>query len=67
MIGGLGNDMGLLPRTVHLLFERIRYLEPLGWRTSLKVCFSEIYNEKMVDLLGDSGLEIQEMQLSSLR
>lgn len=66
MVGGCEAEMGLLPRTVKMLFQRMKYLETLGWRLSLKVCFSEIYNEKMVDLLDEKGSEIQDMVLSRM-
>ena len=66
MIGGEGEQRGLLPRTVSMIFDRIKDLEKVGWKCSVKVCFSEIYNEKMKDLLSDNGQNIADMTLSKI-
>ena len=59
--------MGLLPRTVDLLFERFKALEEIGIKCSIDISFVEIYNEKMKDLVDHSGKEIKELNLTSVK
>lgn len=48
-------ERGVIPRTVELLFATMRDLEVRGWRYSLDVCFLEVYNEQLRDLLAARG------------
>lgn len=59
--GGEKHNQGLLPRTVAMLFDRAKALERAGFKCSFGVCFSEIYNNKMVDLLDDKRAELTEL------
>lgn len=59
--GGEPQERGLLPRTVEMIFDRIKNLENLGWKFSLQVCFCEIYNNKMKLLSSEGITDIQEM------
>lgn len=61
----LGGDQleskGLLPRTIDKLFYRAKCLEQIGFKCDFSVCFSEIYNNKMVNLLDDKRCEVNEL------
>lgn len=59
--GGEGYNQGLLPRTVSMLFDRAKNLEKVGVKCSFSVCFSEIYNNKMVDLLDEKKSELNDL------
>lgn len=62
MLGGESQDsLGLLPRTVDMLFQRARELEQVGVKCSFGVCFSEIYNNKMINLLDEKKGELSEL------
>eukprot|EP00659_Diplonema_papillatum_P010772 gene10772-16590_t len=52
MLGNPGQP-GVAPMLIQLLFDRIQELKTSGERTKfqVKVCFLEIYNEKVMDLL----------------
>ncbi len=64
MLGGEGVDRGLLPRTTQMMFERARDLERYNYSVSFSICFGEIYNDKMTDLL--TGKEIKLINESCL-
>lgn len=67
MLGGEEpGSKGLLPRTVEMLFDRAKGLEQVGFKCNFSVCFCEIYNNKMVDLLDDKRTEISELVTSNL-
>ncbi|KAG7932406.1 hypothetical protein KL934_003849 [Ogataea polymorpha] len=58
MVGDLGvhhnrlsTDAGIIPRSVHKLFERLKSVPDY----SVKVSFIELYNENIRDLLGDES------------
>ncbi|KAG7694570.1 hypothetical protein KL930_003888 [Ogataea haglerorum] len=58
MVGALGadhsrlpTDAGIIPRSVHKLFERLKSVPDY----SVKVSFIELYNENVRDLLGDES------------
>lgn len=62
MLGGEDSQsLGLLPRTVDLLFARAEQLEKVGVKCSFGVCFTEIYNNKMVNLLDEQRSEMAEL------
>ena len=68
MLGGEGEEKGLLPRTIQMLFNRAKELEQFNYQISFQICFSEIYNDKMHDLLTgkDIPTNINETCLSRL-
>lgn len=62
MLGGEDSEsLGLLPRTVDMLFRRAKELEQVGVKCSFGVCFSEIYNNRMINLLDDKKSELAEL------
>ena len=42
---------GVIPRAVELLFRSMKELELRGWKYRIDVCFLEVYNEQLRDLL----------------
>lgn len=59
--GGESHNEGLLPRTISMLFDRSKDLEKVGFKCNFSVCFSEIYNNKMVDLLDEKKCELNDL------
>eukprot|EP01059_Diplonema_ambulator_P006450 TRINITY_DN16152_c0_g1_i1.p1 TRINITY_DN16152_c0_g1~~TRINITY_DN16152_c0_g1_i1.p1 ORF type:complete len:1050 (+),score=478.38 TRINITY_DN16152_c0_g1_i1:200-3349(+) len=53
---GTNEDPGIAPRLINQLFDRIQELKDKGEKTKfeVRVCFLEIYNEKVMDLLMNS-------------
>ena len=49
----LGNDAapGLIPRSMDLLFTRLRFMNEEGWKIDVTLEVLEIYNETLKDLL----------------
>ncbi|CAG9855333.1 unnamed protein product [Phyllotreta striolata] len=45
------NDIGMIPRTVNLIFDSIENLKCSNWTYEVRVSFLEIYNETVRDLL----------------
>uniref|UniRef100_A0A1B0FL90 Kinesin-like protein n=1 Tax=Glossina morsitans morsitans TaxID=37546 RepID=A0A1B0FL90_GLOMM len=58
MDGTTGN-LGVIPRTVDLLFDSIKAYRNLGWQYEIKVQFLEIYNEVLYDLLDNEPKEME--------
>lgn len=53
---GVGKDEGLVPRCFrHLLKTIVR----LGGKVGVKASYLEIYNEQIMDLLGNEGSSLQ--------
>ncbi|XP_058453305.1 protein claret segregational [Malaya genurostris] len=52
---GVPEEMGVIPRTVDLIFNSIEDYKRLGWEYEIRVNFLEIYNEILYDLLDSSG------------
>uniref|UniRef100_A0A1A9VMA9 Kinesin motor domain-containing protein n=1 Tax=Glossina austeni TaxID=7395 RepID=A0A1A9VMA9_GLOAU len=52
-------NLGVIPRTVDLLFDFIKAYRILGWRYDIKVQFLEIYNEVLYDLLDNEPKEME--------
>ncbi|KAF8584073.1 kinesin [Ramaria rubella] len=51
------NGMGIIPRAVSGIFQRAKQIKEEragGWSCSIKGSFIEIYNEDLIDLLGES-------------
>ncbi|KAI0256455.1 kinesin [Lactifluus subvellereus] len=56
------NGIGIIPRAVSSIFQRARtFKDERGgaWSYSVKGSFIEIYNEDLVDLLGDDGTGVK--------
>jgi hypothetical protein len=56
------NDaVGIIPRAINELFERIYHAQQSrsSTRYQVRVSFLEIYNEELIDLLSESGLRSQ--------
>lgn len=45
-------DDGMIPRTVHQIYDTTQRLREKGWRYSMEGSFVEVYNENLNDLLG---------------
>ncbi|XP_055638893.1 protein claret segregational [Toxorhynchites rutilus septentrionalis] len=52
---GVAENIGVIPRTVDLIFNSIDDYKRLGWNYEIRVTFLEIYNEILYDLLDSSG------------
>ncbi|XP_055614152.1 protein claret segregational [Uranotaenia lowii] len=52
---GVPECLGVIPRTVDLIFNSIEDYKRLGWEYEIRVNFLEIYNEILYDLLDCSG------------
>lgn len=50
---GVPDNVGVIPRTVDLLFESVRNYKRLGWEYEIRATFLEIYNEVLYDLLSN--------------
>lgn len=57
--------MGIIPRTVDLLYESIKHLNRCGWTYELKASFLEIYNEVLCDLLEPKQKSMEIKMVSS--
>lgn len=51
MLGGNGEQLGMIPRSVEQIFETAEDLAKDKWEFKFKACFVEIYNETVRDLL----------------
>jgi kinesin family protein C1 len=49
--GGLGEHLGVIPRTAELLGRLVEELRCMGWDFKIEASMLEIYNEKIRDLL----------------
>ncbi|XP_030559398.1 protein claret segregational [Drosophila novamexicana] len=56
---GVPDNVGVIPRTVDLLFDSIKNYRNLGWEYVIKATFLEIYNEVLYDLLSDEQKEME--------
>lgn len=59
-------DMGVIPRTVHKIFETAESLAPMGWKYTMEAQYIEIYNENIRDLLGDQSENRHEIKYCAL-
>ncbi|KAF9273852.1 kinesin-like nuclear fusion protein, partial [Linnemannia elongata] len=49
-------SMGMIPRSVHQIYENAEALKARGWTYKMEGQYVEIYNETVNDLLGNDGL-----------
>ncbi|KAH8246922.1 hypothetical protein KR032_004034 [Drosophila birchii] len=56
---GVEDSVGVIPRTVDLLFDSIRGYRNLGWEYEIKATFLEIYNEVLYDLLSNEQKDME--------
>ena len=59
------NGMGIIPRSVSSIFQRAKQMKEEhagGWSYSVKSSFIEIYNEDLIDLLGEESVK-REVQI----
>uniref|UniRef100_A0A182JT54 Kinesin-like protein n=1 Tax=Anopheles christyi TaxID=43041 RepID=A0A182JT54_9DIPT len=52
---GVQESLGVIPRTVDLIFNAVNDYRRFGWEYEIRVTFLEIYNEILYDLLDTSG------------
>lgn len=65
---GTSTNLGIIPRAVAALFERMKELEDLGWKFRLVFSFFEIYNDNIYDLLAlPSASSAGQREASSVR
>lgn len=62
---GTREHLGIIPRTVDLLYESINHLNRCGWTYELKASFLEIYNEVLCDLLEPKQKSMEIKMVSS--
>lgn len=62
---GIDSNIGIIPRTVDLLFETVRSYKSLGWDYQINVTFLEIYNEQLFDLLTNDSKEMEIRMVSA--
>lgn len=56
---GFESKLGIIPRTVRLLFDATKTAEILGWKYTIKASFLEIYNEVLYDLLSNENKDVE--------
>lgn len=56
---GVPTNVGVIPRTVDLLFESVKNYKQIGWEYEIKVTFLEIYNEVLYDLLSNEQKDME--------
>jgi kinesin family protein C1 len=56
---GADEKLGIIPRTVKLLFDSIKTADVLGWKYTIKASFLEIYNEVLYDLLSNENKDVE--------
>ncbi|EAR90493.1 kinesin motor catalytic domain protein (macronuclear) [Tetrahymena thermophila SB210] len=49
------NKWGIIPRSIEYIYSEIEKMQSYGWEHKIKIQFSEIYNETLIDLLHPDG------------
>lgn len=62
---GTSADIGIIPRTVDLLFDCVKNYKLQGWIYEIKVTFLEIYNEILYDLLSNEPKDLEIRMVSA--
>lgn len=62
---GIAGEIGIIPRTVDLLFDCVRNYKQLGWEYEIRATFLEIYNEQLYDLLSNESKEMEIRMVSA--
>lgn len=62
---GMRDSLGIIPRTVGLLYDSIKHLNRCGWTYEIKASFLEIYNEILCDLLEPKTKNLEIKMVSS--
>jgi len=52
-----GEAMGMIPRSVLQIYQNAKALEEKGWKYTMEGQYVEIYNEAIIDLLGNDGID----------
>ncbi|GJJ71715.1 kinesin family member C1 [Entomortierella parvispora] len=52
-----GESMGMIPRSVLQIYQNAKALEEKGWKYTMEGQYVEIYNETIIDLLGNDGID----------
>uniref|UniRef100_A0A1B0DP57 Kinesin-like protein n=1 Tax=Phlebotomus papatasi TaxID=29031 RepID=A0A1B0DP57_PHLPP len=56
---GTDEHLGIIPRTVDLLFESVKGYKRMGWQYEIRATFLEIYNEVLYDLLNPDANDLE--------
>ncbi|EDW81188.1 uncharacterized protein Dwil_GK11161 [Drosophila willistoni] len=56
---GVADNVGVIPRTVDLLFDSINSYKNMGWEYEIRATFLEIYNEVLYDLLSNEAKDME--------
>ncbi|XP_068157739.1 protein claret segregational [Drosophila tropicalis] len=56
---GVTDSVGVIPRTVDLLFDSINSYKNMGWEYEIRATFLEIYNEVLYDLLSNEAKDME--------
>lgn len=56
---GVQENLGIIPRTVDLLFKAMDEASILGWKYQISAFFLEIYNEVLYDLLDNTPKDVE--------
>lgn len=56
---GTANQLGVIPRTVELIFDSVKNYKKLGWTYTISATFLEIYNEVFYDLLNPNNRDLE--------
>lgn len=64
---GDSQNVGIIPRTVDLLFKAVQDYRRLGWDYEIRVQFLEIYNEVLYDLLSNEDKKLDICMVSATK
>lgn len=61
------NNPGVIPRSIEKIFNVKTYLERLGWKFTISLCYFEIYLDQIKDLLSKSNKEKEYFSVKNLK